>query len=92
MRKVSILALALCAFPAVAHAEIETFDRDIRFCRSWAEAHERTSAGLNGGRKPAGARWKGCIWIRKGAPVDVVAHDEWSTEIVVDGVHWFADE
>lgn len=88
-----ILAATLCLASAPALAKIEQFDHDVRFCRSWAEAHERTLAGLdNNGRKPPGARWKGCIWIKKGAPVDVVDTGAGSTEIVIDGVHWFTDE
>lgn len=90
------LILAAAAFLALslpALAKPESFDHDVRFCRTWAEAHERTQAGLNNnGRKPPGARWKGCIWIKKGATVEVVDHGEGSTEVVIDGVRWFADE
>ena len=88
-----ILVTALCALSAPALAKVETYDHDIRFCPSWAEAHERTLASLNNnGRKPPRVHWKGCIWVEKGTQVEVFDHDEWSTEIVIKGIHWFTDE
>jgi hypothetical protein len=37
-------------------------------------------------------KWKGCIAVERGTCVDVVDHDDWSTEIVIRGKHWFTDE
>jgi hypothetical protein len=63
-----------------------------RFCPSWAEAHERTLASLNNGRPVYPVHWKGCIWLKKGEPVEVVDSDDSSTEIIYKGKHWFADD
>jgi hypothetical protein len=30
-------------------------------------------------------KWKGCVWLKKGAPVDVVHSGEEGTEIIVQG-------
>jgi hypothetical protein len=69
-----------------------TLSEDIRFCRSWAEAHERTMASLNnGGRRPPGVRWKGCVVLKKGTEVEVVDSDDMQAEIVYKKKHWFAD-
>jgi hypothetical protein len=77
---------------ASAFAEMETLTKDVRFCPSWAEAHERTLASLNGGRPPYPVKWKGCIVLKQGRKVNVIDHDDQSTEILVNGKHWFADE
>src|SRR5262245_4605037 len=69
-----------------------TLSEDIRFCPSWDEAHERTMASLSNGRRPPGARWKGCVVIKKGTEVEVVESDDQSTEIVYRKKHWFADQ
>jgi hypothetical protein len=75
-----------------ASAEMQTLQSDIRFCPTWAEAHEHTLASLNGGRPPYPVKWKGCIWLKQGTKVDVIKHDDESTEIIINGKHWFADE
>jgi hypothetical protein len=49
-------------------------------------------ASLNGGRPPYPVKWKGCIVVKRGTKVDVIDHDDQSTEILVKGKHWFADE
>ena len=58
-----------------AFAEIKAMTKDMRFCPSWAEAHERTLASLNHGRPPYPVKWKGCILVKQGTSVDVVDHD-----------------
>ncbi len=84
-------AAAISAFPAFA--ETQTLDRNVRFCPSWAEAHERTLASLNNGRPPYPVKWKGCIELKRGAEVNVIKQYEgMETEIVIKGKHWFADE
>jgi len=66
---------------------------DMPFCPSWAEAHERTMAGLNNeGRRPSGSRWKGCIVIKKGTEVEVIQSDDQQSEIVYKKKHWFSDQ
>ena len=70
---------------------MQTLTQDMRFCPTWAEAHERTLASLNGGRPPYPVKWKGCIVLKRGTKVDVIDHCDQSTEIVVKGKHWFAD-
>lgn len=70
----------------------ETLPRLARFCPSWAEAHERTLASLNNGRPVYPVHWKGCVWLKKGARVEVVDSDDSSTEIIYKGKHWFADD
>src|SRR5262245_16653063 len=83
-----VLAAVSCLLISAAGAQSRaprtaTLSEDIRFCPSWAEAHERTMASLNNnGRKPPGARWKGCAVIKKGTAVEVVESDDQSTEIV----------
>jgi hypothetical protein len=37
-------------------------------------------------------RWKGCILLKKGTNVDVLASDDYSTEIIIKGKHWITDE
>ena len=93
MRKLLIITAAAIAVSAVsALADQQSLKKDVRFCPSWAEAHERTLASLNNGRNPYSVKWKGCILLRQGTKVDVIDHDEWSTEILINGKHWFADE
>ena len=93
MRKRLIIAAAAIAVGAVsALADQQRLRNDVRFCPSWAEAHERTLASLNNGRPPYPGKWKGCIWLKKGTKVEVIDHDESWTEILVKGKHWFADE
>jgi hypothetical protein len=88
----SVIALCIGLAIVPALAEQTTLAKATRFCPSWAEAHERTLASLNNGRPPYPVKWKGCIWLKAGTQVDMVAHDDDSTEIVVRGKHWFADE
>jgi hypothetical protein len=88
----SVIALCIGLGIVPALAEQIHLTTDIRFCPTWAEAHERTLASLNNGRPRYPVKWKGCLWLKAGTRVDVVAHDDWSTEIVVHGKHWFADE
>jgi hypothetical protein len=38
-------------------------------------------ASLNNGRPPYPVQWKGCVWLTKGAPVDVVHSGDEGTEI-----------
>jgi len=96
--RVAFLALVgICAVTGAADAgsappQRKTLPQDARFCPSWAEAHERTLASLNNGRPPYAVRWKGCIYLKKGVQVDVVASDDEGTEIVYRGKHWFADD
>lgn len=83
-------AAVVNVFPACA--ETQTLELKIRFCPTWAEAHERTLASLNNGRPPYPVRWKGCIELRRGTTVEVIKQDDEGTEIVFKGKHWFADE
>ncbi|MGO9545185.1 MAG: hypothetical protein ACLPPF_10365 [Rhodomicrobium sp.] len=93
MRTIVIIAAGAAAvIAASASAETRTLSEDARVCPSWAEAHERTLASLNNGRPPYPVKWKGCVRLKKGAQVELIDHDQWSTEIVADGKHWFADE
>ena len=92
-----VLAAVSCLLVSAAGAQSPaprkaTLPEDTRFCPSWAEAHERTMASLNNGRRPPGARWKGCVVIRKGTEVEVVASDDQTTEIVYRKKRWFADQ
>jgi len=95
---IRIVLAACCLLVSAAGAQspaprTATLSEDIRFCPSWAEAHERTLASLNNnGRKPPGARWKGCVVIKKGTAVEVVESDDMSTEIIYKKKRWFADE
>lgn len=89
-RDLIILATVLGVQPALA--ETQTLTNDTRFCPSWAEAHERSLASLNNGRPPFPVRWKGCIVLKQGTSVEIVDHQDWSTEIVFHDKHWFADE
>jgi hypothetical protein len=87
---ITAAAIAVGAVPVLA--DQQRLWRDVRFCQGWAEAHERTLASLNNGRPPYPVKWKGCIWLKQGAKVDVIDHDESWTEILFNGKHWFADE
>jgi hypothetical protein len=87
-----VIAILTCLGVAPALAEVKLLTHDTRFCPSWAEAHERTIASLNNGRPAYPVKWKGCIMLKRGTPVDVVDQQEESTEIVVLGKHWFTDE
>jgi hypothetical protein len=91
-KRLIITAAAITVSAVAALADEQRLSKDVRFCPSWAEAHERTLASLNNGRPPYPVRWKGCIWLKQGAKVDVIDHDESWTEILVNGKHWFADE
>jgi hypothetical protein len=87
------LSLTLLVCKAQAVDQVKPLPQDARVCPSWAEAHERTRAGLNNnGRKSPGQRWLGWVWFVKGTPVVIVANDMDWTEIVYQGKHWFADE
>jgi len=93
MRKLVIFTAAAIAAAAVsALADQQSLKNDVRFCPSWAEAHERTLASLNNGRPPYRGKWKGCILLKQGTTVDVIEHDDSWTEILFKGKHWFADE
>jgi hypothetical protein len=89
---VLIAAAAMTMASGTAIADQQRLSGNTRFCPTWAEAHERTMASLNNGRPPYAVKWKGCIMLRKGAMVDVIDHDDSTTEIVIKGKHWFADE
>jgi len=89
-RAVVAAAVMMNSFPAFA--ETQTLTHKVRFCPTWAEAHERTLASLNNGRAPYPVKWKGCIELKRGTTVEVVEQDDESTEIVLKGKHWFADE
>ena len=88
----AVVAAAVIMTNFSAFAETQTLTHTIRFCPTWAEAHERTLASLNNGRPPYRVKWKGCIELKRGVKVDVVEADAQWTEIVRDGKHWFADE
>ncbi len=75
-----------------AFAGTQTLTDDIRFCPTWAEAHERTLASLNNGRPPYPVKWKGCIELKRGTSVEVVKQDDEGSEIIFNGKHWFADQ
>lgn len=87
-----VAAAALPLLAAAAAAEVKTMPQTTRFCPSWAEAHERTLASLNGGVALYRSAWKGCIVLRKGQKANVVSADGDGTEIVVKGRRWFADD
>jgi len=89
---VFISVAAIAVGPVSALAGQQSLTKDVRFCPSWAEAHERTLASLNNGRPPYPVKWKGCILLKQGTAVDVIDHDDQWTEIVINGKHWFADE
>jgi hypothetical protein len=84
------LKIWLSAAPASANMAVLPYN--MRFCPSWAEAHERSLADLNHGRPPYPVKWKGCIALTRGSCVNVVEQREESTEIIVNGKHWFTDE
>lgn len=88
----TIVAAAACMSVVPACAGMQAVTHDVRFCPTWAEAHERTLASLNNGRPPYPVKWKGCIELARGTKVDVVEADAQWTEIVFKGKHWFADE
>jgi hypothetical protein len=90
--KFFVAAAATAVWIASASAETKPLTEDTRFCPSWAEAHERTLASLNHGRPPFPVGWKGCILLKKGTNVDVAVSDDYSTEIIIKGKHWFTDE
>lgn len=98
--RVAVVAFAVvCATSLASEARAqstqprqETLPQTARFCPSWAEAHERTLASLNNGRPVYPVHWKGCVWLKKGAGVEVVDSDDSSTEIIYKGKHWFADD
>ncbi len=93
MRKLITFTATAMALSAVsALADQQNLKSDVRFCPTWAEAHERTLASLNNGRPPYPGKWKGCIVLKQGTAVDVIDHDDSWTEIVIKGKHWFADE
>ncbi len=93
MRKLIIIAgIAVSVGAVPAWADRQSLSKDLRFCPTWAEAHERTLASLNNGRPPYPVKWKGCMLLKQGAKVDVIDHDDSSTEILFHGKHWFADE
>ncbi|HEY2244536.1 MAG TPA: hypothetical protein VGH47_10015 [Xanthobacteraceae bacterium] len=75
-----VIAILTCLGVAPALAEVKLLTHDTRFCPSWAEAHERTIASLNNGRPAYPVKWKGCIMLKRGTPVDVVDQQEESTE------------
>ena len=61
------LSLTLLVCKAQAVDQVKLLPQNARFCPSWAEAHERTLAGLNNhGRKSPWQRWLGCVWVREG--------------------------
>ncbi len=96
-RAALMVLVAMSAFAGEAGAQSfvpvrKTLPEDARFCPSWAEAHERTLASLNNGRPPYPVHWKGCVWLKKGAPVEVVGSNDEGTEIVYQGKLWFADD
>ena len=87
------IAISNCLGIAPAFADLTVLTYYTRFFPSWAEAHARTLGRLNyGGRPPFRVRWKGCIVVERGTCVDVIDHNDWSTEIVIRGKHWFTDE
>jgi hypothetical protein len=87
-----VVAAAAIANIIPAFAGTQTLTDDIRFCPTWAEAHERTLASLNNGRPPYPVKWKGCIELKRGTAVEVVKQDDEGTEIIFKGKHWFADQ
>jgi hypothetical protein len=91
-KRVIITAAAITVSALSAPADQQRLSDSVRFCPSWAEAHERTLASLNNGHPPYSVKWKGCILLKQGTKVDVIDHDDSSTEIVINGKHWFADE
>ena len=92
-RTAIITALTLTATAAVAASDIRAIPENTLFCPSWAEAHEHSLTILHGGRRPYGVRWKGCIALKKGEKVDVVAIDkvDGGNEVIYQGKHWFTD-
>jgi hypothetical protein len=88
----AVVAAAAIINVSPAFAETQTLTHKIRFCPTWAEAHERTLASLNNGRPPYRVRWNGCIELKRGTKVQIVKQDDEGTEIVLRGKHWFADE
>ena len=87
-----VTSLGISPGIAPARADMAVLTYNIRFCPSWAEAHERSLASLNHGRPPYPVKWKGCIVVMRGTCVGVVEQQDQSTEIVVRGKHWFTDE
>jgi hypothetical protein len=92
--RISWAAVAAAALINIspAFAAMQTLTHNVRFCPTWAEAHERTLASLNNSRPPYPVRWKGCIELKRGTRVEVVKQDDEGTEIMLKGKHWFADE
>jgi hypothetical protein len=91
-KDILLAAVSLTLAAPNALGETRILPKTARFCPSWAEAHERTLASLIGGRAPYSAKWKGCIWLKRGAKVELVSADETAAEIILKGKHWFADE
>ena len=89
-RTIVVAATSIVTVPA--YAGMQALTHDVRFCPTWAEAHERTLASLNNGQPPYPVRWRGCIELKRGTKVDVIDQDPQVTEIVHAGKHWFADE
>lgn len=87
-----MVAAAIVLELGPAFAETQTLTHTMRFCPTWAEAHERTLASLNNSRPPYPVRWKGCIELKRGTKAEVIKQDAEGTEIVLKGKHWFADE
>jgi hypothetical protein len=92
LRSLAIFAALVVMNVVPASAEMQALTHDVRFCPTWAEAHERTLASLNNGRPPYPVKWKGCIALPRGTKVDVVDKDPQWTEIIFKNKHWFADE
>lgn len=88
----AVVAAAVVMNIVPAFAGTQTLTHKMRFCPTWAEAHERTLASLNNGRPPYPVRWQGCIELKRGTTVEIIKQDDEGTEIVRKGKHWFADE
>jgi hypothetical protein len=91
-RTAIIIALTLTATAAAA-SDIRAIPENTLFCPSWAEAHEHSLVAFNHWHPPRGTQWKGCIALKKGEKVDVVAIDkvDGGNEIIYRGKHWFTD-
>lgn len=87
-----VTALVIALNTTSAFADMQILTKNVWFCPSWAEAHERTLASLNKGHPPYPVNWKGCILLKRGTKVDVIDRAQSSTEILINGKHWFADE
>ncbi len=67
-----VIATLIWLGVAPAAADMAVLTYNIRFCPSWAEAHERSLADLNHGRPLYPVNWKGYIVLERGTCVDVV--------------------